>query len=99
MTVQTATLARAEMLHTPAAVAEQVMAVLRGIRPAQSDGQAYDEATRLTDAGFSSLDMVKVMLGVEAAFDLMIPQDLITPETFQSGAAIAAMIAKLKTGQ
>ena len=72
-----------------------VMAVLYGIRPAQLDGQHYSEASGLGAAGFSSLDMVKVMLGVEAAFDLMIPQDLITPENFYSADAIAGMIARL----
>lgn len=99
MTAPFATLARTETLHSSTAIAVQVMAVLRSIRPAQADGRSYGEATNLTDVGFSSLDMVKVMLGVEAAFDLMIPQDLITPENFQNGAAITAMIGELKTGR
>ena len=38
----------------------------------------------LVDAGLTSMDMVKLMLGVEAEFDFTIPQSEITPENFQS---------------
>jgi len=40
--------------------------------------------TRLVDIGLTSMDMVNLMLGVEAEFDFMIPQEQITPENFQS---------------
>jgi acyl carrier protein len=76
-------------------VMQTVMSVLRGIRPLQSNGLPYDETSGLSDAGFTSVEMVKVMLGVEAAFDLMIPQDMITPENFLDANAITAMISRL----
>ena len=38
----------------------------------------------LVDVGLTSVDMVNLMLGVEAEFDFTIPQDEITPENFQS---------------
>jgi acyl carrier protein len=72
------------------------MTVLNGIRPMQSNGLAYGVDTNLTNAGFTSVEMVNVMLGVEAAFDLMIPQEMITPQNFISAAAIAAMIDRLR---
>jgi acyl carrier protein len=78
-----------------ASVATTVLKVLHGIRARQSSGAGYDETTRLADAGFTSMDMVKVMLGVEAAFDLMIPQDQVTPENFRDARSITAMIARL----
>lgn len=81
-----------------ASVGDMVMSVLRDIRPMQANGLGYDADTNLSDAGFTSIEMVKVMLGVEAAFDLMIPQDMITPEHFASASTIAAMMRKL-TGQ
>lgn len=74
---------------------ERVMAVLQGIRPRQSNGLAYEETSNLTDTGFTSVEMVKVMLGIEAAFDVMIPQDEITPENFASAASISNMMARL----
>ena len=76
-------------------VSETVMTVLRGIRPLKADGSAYDTATGLTDAGFTSVEMVQVMLGIEAAFDLMIPQEMITPENFVDAGAIARMVERL----
>ncbi len=66
----------------------RVMGVLRGIRARRADGGEYDEFSGLTDAGFTSLEMVKVMLGVEAQFDIMIPAQDITPANFATAAAI-----------
>jgi len=49
----------------------------------------------LYDAGLSSLDMVNLMLAVEAEFDVEIPQEHIAPENFRSVAAIDRLIASL----
>ena len=38
------------------------------------------------------MDMVNLMLGVEAEFDLTIPQSEITPDNFQSVRALERMI-------
>ena len=38
----------------------------------------------LREAGLTSLDMVNLMLAIEAEFDFTIPQSDITPENFQS---------------
>ena len=48
---------------------------------------------RLVDVGLTSMDMVNLMLGVEAEFDFTIPQDKITPENFQSVATLERMVA------
>ena len=39
------------------------------------------------------MDMVNLMLGVEAEFDFTIPQDKITPENFQSVETLERMVA------
>jgi acyl carrier protein len=39
------------------------------------------------------MDMVNLMLGVEAEFDFTIPQDKITPENFKSVATLERMVA------
>jgi acyl carrier protein len=46
----------------------------------------------LVDIGLTSMDMVSLMLGVEAEFDFTIPQTEITPENFQSVATLERMI-------
>jgi acyl carrier protein len=48
---------------------------------------------RLVDIGLTSMDMVNLMLGIEAEFDFMIPQDLITPENFQSVETLERLVA------
>ena len=48
--------------------------------------------TRLADVGLTSMDMVNLMLGVEAEFDLTIPQSEITPENFCSIKALERML-------
>jgi acyl carrier protein len=49
----------------------------------------------LREVGLSSLDMVNLMLSVEAEFDLMIPVGDITPANFKSIAAISRLITGL----
>ncbi len=49
----------------------------------------------LRSAGFSSLDMVNLVLAVESEFDVSIPDADITPARFRSIAAIAALVATL----
>jgi acyl carrier protein len=44
--------------------------------------------------GLASVDMVNLMLGVEAEFDLTIPQCEITPDNFRSVQMIERMIAR-----
>src|ERR1700732_1022791 len=48
--------------------------------------------SRLVDVGLTSMDMVNLMLGVEAEFDFTIPQAEITPENFQSVETLQRMI-------
>ena len=51
-----------------------------------------DPESRLVDVGLTSMDMVNLMLGVEAEFDFTIPQSEITPENFQSIKTLERMI-------
>jgi acyl carrier protein len=51
-----------------------------------------DPESRLVDVGLTSMDMVNLMLGVEAEFDFTIPQSEITPENFQSIKTLELMI-------
>jgi acyl carrier protein len=47
---------------------------------------------KLVDAGLTSMDMVNLMLSVEAEFDFTIPQSEITPENFQSVETLRRMV-------
>jgi acyl carrier protein len=50
----------------------------------------------LIDIGLTSIDMVNLMLAVEAEFDVSIPQAAITPENFRSISTIEALVLKLE---
>jgi acyl carrier protein len=50
----------------------------------------------LQDAGLTSIATVKLMLAIEAAYDIAIPEDDLTPENFRSIAAIEALVARLR---
>jgi len=50
----------------------------------------------LVEIGMTSVDMVSLMLAVEAEFDVMIPTADITPQNFRSIAAIDALVSRLE---
>ena len=49
----------------------------------------------LTDAGLTSLDMVNLMLAIEDAFDIEIPQRRMTPANFRTVSAIENLVATI----
>ena len=49
----------------------------------------------LQNVGLTSLDMVNLMLSVEAEFDLKIPDNDMTPRNFRSISAIDALVTTL----
>jgi len=63
------------------------MLVKRGVTtiPAASDN--------LRDAGLTSLDMVNLMLAIEAEFDIEIPQSAMTPDNFDTVGAIENLVS------
>jgi acyl carrier protein len=67
----------------------QLLADRSGLRTVSPDDT-------LTDIGLSSINMVTLMLEVEAEFDVTIPQSDITPENFKSVATIEALIVRLR---
>jgi acyl carrier protein len=70
----------------------RVLALVKAILEQNSIAVEILPASRLVDIGLTSMDMVNLMFGVEAEFDLTIPQSEITPENFQSIEALERMI-------
>jgi acyl carrier protein len=71
------------------ALVEQILVKNPAARPVSADDP-------LIAAGFSSVDMVELMLAVEADFDITIPAAEITPEHFRSISTIEALIDRLR---
>jgi acyl carrier protein len=70
----------------------RIFALVGQILEQNSIAVKVDPESRLVDVGLTSMDMVNLMLGVEAEFDMTIPQSEITPENFQSVKTLELMI-------
>lgn len=81
--------------RSPAAVREKLTDLISGILRKNSINRPVEAEANLTSLGLISVDMVELMLAVEAAFDIAIPQSGITPENFRSIVTIETMITKL----
>jgi acyl carrier protein len=73
-------------------VQRRILALVKTILEQNAMTAEVDAESRLVDIGLTSMDMVSLMLGVEAEFDFTIPQSEITPENFQSVRALELMI-------
>ena len=62
----------------------RLLALVKSILKQNAIASDVEPATLLVDVGLTSMDMVNLMLSVEAEFDFTIPQGEITPENFQS---------------
>lgn len=81
-----------EMLHFTASVQDRVLSVVRSVLAQNAIIVDVHPESRLVDIGLDSMDMVELMLKVEAEFDLTLPQPEITPENFQSVKTMELMI-------
>lgn len=73
----------------------RVAALVEGLVAHKGAGRAIGPHDRLVDVGLTSMDMVNLMLAVEAEFDLMIPAGEITPGNFRSIATIEALVERV----
>jgi acyl carrier protein len=70
----------------------RILALVKSILQQNAMTVEIGPDTLLVDAGLTSMDMVNLMLGVEAEFDFTIPQSEITPDNFQSVKTLERMI-------
>jgi acyl carrier protein len=73
-------------------VQDRILGLVKDILEQNSITSVVHPDSRLVDVGLTSMDMVNLMLGVEAEFDFTIPQAEITPENFQSIQTLERMI-------
>ena len=73
-------------------VQDRILALVKSILEQNAITADVQPESRLVDIGLCSMDMVTLMLKVEAEFDLTLPQPEITPENFQSVKTLGLMI-------
>src|SRR5262249_43522049 len=81
------------MQKVDADIQSRVIVLVKSILDQNSVEAEVSPDARLVDIGLTSMDMVNLMLGIEAEFDFMIPQDLITPENFQSVGTLERLVS------
>lgn len=86
---------RSRMSSTEEIIAEVRQVVAQHAHLAQDAG-SLAESDSLYAAGMTSHASVNVMLGVEDAFDLEFPEQMLTKETFESLESIAAAVRTLE---
>ena len=74
---------------------DRIRSVVEQLLSANGIDRAFSMEDSLIEVGLTSIDMVNLMLSVEAEFDIMFPQAEITPENFRSIASIDALVTKL----
>ncbi|WP_315811991.1 phosphopantetheine-binding protein [Bradyrhizobium sp. SZCCHNR2028] len=74
-------------------VSRRIVALVRDILAQNSTAADVAADAKLVDVGLTSMDMVNLMLAIEAEFDFTIPQELITPENFQSIATLERLVS------
>jgi len=81
--------------RTDSDLAERVAALVRRLLAKRSIDLVIGPDDDLAENGLSSLDMVNLMLAVEAEFDLKIPDREMTPGNFRSIARIEKLVRAL----
>lgn len=81
--------------RTNSAVSERVTTLVRELLARRSVERPVGRDEDLAEAGLSSLDLVNLMLAVEAEFALRIPEQHMRPVNFRSLARIEALIESL----
>lgn len=81
--------------YTAEHIRTEIMDLVKWILAEAGRSTDVDPAAPLADAGMASVDMVNLMLGVEARFDVTIPREDLTPENFRSVTSVEAMVARL----
>ena len=79
-------------MHPVRDVEKQLFALVDSILKQNAIAADLGPATLLVDVGLTSMDMVNLMLAVEAEFDFTIPQSEITPENFQSVETLSRLV-------
>jgi acyl carrier protein len=85
------------MQTSNANVRDRILDLVKAILKQNAIAVEVDPESRLVNVGLTSMDMVSLMLGVEAEFDFTIPQSEITPENFQSVKTLELLIVSQLT--
>ena len=86
------------MLDTPSDwTRPRLVGLTRQLLEKNSVSRPISVSDVLSEIGLSSIDMVNLMLAVEAEFDIQIPQSELTVDNFRSIESIERLVDRLQT--
>jgi acyl carrier protein len=74
----------------------RVLALARQFAYGLPNEDGLAQRASLPDAGLTSMAAVKLMLAIEAEFQIAIPDEALTPENFATVASVEALIDRLR---
>jgi acyl carrier protein len=83
------------MKETSENMKHRLETLIRSILAENGIEKSFTFTDRLAEIGLTSMDMVSLMLGIEGEFDVVFPEAEITPENFNSAAAIESVVKRL----
>ncbi len=75
---------------------DRLIDLIKPFAPELPKSQAVARALPLRNAGLTSMGAVRLMLAIEAAFEIAIPDAELTPENFATLGAIEGLVARLR---
>jgi acyl carrier protein len=75
-------------------IQDQVKAIVGALLPEGTP--VTDNESALVSLGMNSLNMVNLLLEIEAAFNVTIPPKLVTPSNFRSVSSLTQLVESLK---
>ena len=85
-----------ELSHTELSANDRITALVRRLLAERAITRTFSPQDDLREIGLTSLDMVNLVLAVEAELDVAIPEREITPANFRSVSTIAALARTLR---
>ena len=82
--------------HAHLSIADRITAMVREKLAGRGFNRTVSYDDDLLEIGLSSLDMVNLMLQIEAVYDLQIPDADMMPENFRSVARIEKLLTRLR---
>ena len=79
-------------------VVDSLLALARQFAPSLPLSDALARSASLREAGLTSMAAVRLMLSIEAAFAIAIPDAELTPENFVTTDSIEALIRRMHAG-
>jgi len=74
---------------------DRIVRLVSELRPLQFEQRPIGVDDDLRTAGLNSLATVKLMMNVEVAFDIAIPNEDLHPDNFRSVRAVAMLVSRL----